>query len=174
MAQDKPDKPAVIMAGSGEIVTRLQLEERANQCAQMLRDLGMKKGDNIAILMENGPQFIEICCAAARTSLFYTAISTHLTIPEVEYIVSDSGAKALFTSRAMMEKIGEPNTNGRIHKFMVDGEMPGFERYEVRMTQYSTEPVPDEASGRDMLYSSGTTGRPKGIKPRLKTYPIVK
>jgi acyl-CoA synthetase (AMP-forming)/AMP-acid ligase II len=170
-AQDKPDKPAVIMAGTGEIVTRMQLEKRANQVAHMLRDLGLKKGENIAILMENRPQFIEICCAASRTGLFYTAISTHLTIPEVEYIISDSGAKALFTSKAMMEKIGELNANGKIHKFMVDGEMPGFKDYEARVTSYSTEPVPDEASGRDMLYSSGTTGRPKGIKAQVEELP---
>lgn len=173
LAQDKPDKPVVIMAGSGEIVTRMQLEERANQCAQMLRDLGLKKGDNIAILMENRPQFIEICAAAARCGLFYTAISTHLAVPEVEYIVNDSGAKALFTSMSMIEKIGNLvfNEPEAVHKFMVDGKINGYESYEASVSRFSTEPIPDEASGRDMLYSSGTTGRPKGIKAQIEELP---
>jgi acyl-CoA synthetase (AMP-forming)/AMP-acid ligase II len=173
MALDEPDKPAFIMAGTGETVTRLQLEERANQAAHLLRDLGLKKGENIAVLMENRPEFIEVCCAAARCGLFYTAISTHLTSSEVEYIVSDSGAKAIFTSKTMMEKIGLTQVKGDepIHQYMVGGTWPGFESYEANVLQYSTGPIPDEASGRDMLYSSGTTGRPKGIKVQLEDLP---
>ena len=98
LVREKPDKPAYIMASSGEVVTRFQLDQRANQCARMLQSLGLKPGDHISIFMENNRQYLEICAAASRSGLFYTAISTHLTLPEVEYIINDSGAKVLFTS----------------------------------------------------------------------------
>ena len=98
--QEDPHKPALIMATSGQVVTRGQLEESANRCAHMLRDLGLQSGDNIAIYMENDPRFMEIACAAGRSGLLYTPISTHLTVPEVEYIVNDCQAKVFVTSVA--------------------------------------------------------------------------
>ncbi|MBU2552674.1 MAG: acyl-CoA synthetase [Proteobacteria bacterium] len=165
MVQDNPNKPAFIMAGSGEVVTRLQLEERANQCARMLRALGLKNGDKIAIFMENNPQFLVICSGAARAGLIYTPISTHLTTPEVEYIINDSGAKVFFTSLAKSRVAVEltdkmPNVSTRL---MVNGAVDGYESYEERMAAFPIQPIADEMSGKDMLYSSGTTGRPKGV-----------
>ena len=173
MVQDKPDKPAFIMAGSGEVVTRLQLEQRANQCAQMLRDLGLQSGDNIAVFMENTPEFIVICSAAARSGLLYTPISTHLTTPEVEYIVNDSGAKAFFTSLAKSEVAAQ--LVGRLPEvsawLMSNGTIAGYESFEDKVGGYSTDPIPEEMAGRDMLYSSGTTGRPKGVKVNWEELP---
>ena len=173
MVQEKPDKPAYIMASTGEIVTRLQLEQRSNQCAHMLRDLGLKSGDNISIFMENNRQFLEICTAAARSGLFYTAISTHLTRSEVEYIINDSGAKVFFTSMAMSERASEliGKIPEKVTRFMVGGTREGFESYEKKVYGYSVDPIPDQATGRDMLYSSGTTGRPKGVKAELEDIP---
>ena len=81
-----PDKPAYIMAGSGEIVTRIQLEERANQAAHLFRNLGLQNRDHIAIFMENNVRYLEVCSAAARSGLIYTAISTHLKLDEIEYM----------------------------------------------------------------------------------------
>ncbi len=171
--QEDPDKPAFIMARSGRVVTRLQLEESANRCAHMLRDLGLKTGDTIAIFMENSPAFIEIACAAARSGLLYTTISTHLAVPEVEYIVNDCGAKAFFTSTARAEVASQlldkmPNVAARL---MVNGTLPGYEAYEDKVSAYPVDPIPDEMAGADMLYSSGTTGRPKGIKLNVEPMP---
>ena len=77
-AEPTPDKPALRMAGSGLTVTFGELEERSNRVAQMLRALGLRTGDHIAILMENHPRFFEVCWGAQRSGIFYTAISTHL------------------------------------------------------------------------------------------------
>jgi len=168
--QEDPDRPALIMATSGQVVTRRELDESANQCAHMFRDLGLRAGDNIAIYMENNPHFLKITSAAARSGLLYTAISTHLTVPEVEYIVNDCGAKAFFTSSAKSEAASRlldkmPDAGIRL---MVNGTVQGYEAYEDKVAPYPVEPVPDETLGDAMLYSSGTTGRPKGIKLTLE------
>ncbi len=163
---ENPDKPAYIMAGSGEVVTRIQLEERANQGAHLFRSLGLQTKDHIAIFMENNRQYLEVCSAASRSGLVYTAISTHLKISEIEYIVGNCGAKAFVTSKTMssmavdlIEKM--PNVTARL---MVGGVVDGFDSYEEKTAGFPKTPIEDEAAGQDMLYSSGTTGRPKGIK----------
>ena len=163
---DNPDKPAYIMAGSGEVVTRMQLEERGNQGAHLFRSLGLKTRDHIAIFMENNRHYLELCSVASRCGLVYTAISTHLKVAEIEYIVNNCGAKAFITSKALsgtaLELIDKmPNVSARL---MIGGGMEGFESYEMKVAPFPTTPITDEASGQDMLYSSGTTGRPKGIK----------
>jgi long-chain acyl-CoA synthetase len=163
---EKPHAPAYIMARSGEVVTRLQLEERANQCAHFFRGLGLQNGDGIAIFMENNRHFLEICCAAGRSGLVYTPISTHLTTVEVEYIVNDCGAKVFLTSVAKSQVASElidrmPNVVARM---MVNGTVAGYESYEERVSGYPKTPIADPTAGQDMLYSSGTTGRPKGVK----------
>lgn len=161
------------MAGSGAVVTRLQLEERANQGAHFFRGLGLKNGDGIAIFMENNRHFLEICAAAGRSGLIYTPISTHLTTAEIEYIVNDCGAKVFLTSVAKSHLAAElanrmPKVAARM---MVDGVIAGYQRYEERIARQPTTPIPDQASGQDMLYSSGTTGRPKGIKQEYRGLP---
>jgi acyl-CoA synthetase (AMP-forming)/AMP-acid ligase II len=173
MVEEKPDKPAYIMASTGEVVTRLQAEQRANQCARMLRSLGLKPGDHISIFMENNRQFLEICLAAGRIGLFYTAISTHLTLSEVKYIINNSGAKAFFTSTAMKSVASEliGKIPEKVARFMVGGLKEGFESYEEKVRWFPVEPLADPVTGRDMLYSSGTTGRPKGVKTQLEDIP---
>ncbi len=173
IVSENPEKPVFIMASSGNMVTRLQLEESANQCAQLLRDLGLKIGDNIAIFMENIPDFIKICCAANRAGLLFTPISTHLTTAEVEYIVNDCGAKVFFTSAGMKnvasQLVGKmPNVTA---SFMVNGCCDGYESYEKKLAGYPVGPIADEMNGCQMVYSSGTTGRPKGVKLKFEPMP---
>ena len=91
-ARTFPHKAAYVMADSGETVTYGQLDERSNRCAHLLRSLGLAAGDSIAIVMENHARFLEICWAAQRSGLYYTAISSRLTAEEVAYIVGDCGA----------------------------------------------------------------------------------
>ncbi|MBW2369288.1 MAG: acyl-CoA synthetase [Deltaproteobacteria bacterium] len=164
-AVETPEKPAYIMATSGEVVTYGQLEERANRCAHLFRNCGLTTGDHIAIFMENNVHFLEIVWAARRTGLYYTTISRHLTVDEVEYIVNDCSAKILLTSHAMGDVAG--SLVGRIpnvqHRIMVDGAIAGYVAYENLVEGCPKTPIADENQGADMLYSSGTTGRPKGI-----------
>jgi long-chain acyl-CoA synthetase len=173
-AEATPDVPAFVMAGSGEAVTYRDLDERSNRLAHLLRDASLRRGDHIALLMENNPRFFEVCWAADRSGLYYTAISSRLTAPEAAYIINDCGARAFITSTAMRD-VAEavvadtPKVEVRL---VLDGPATGHEPYEDRVAGYPTTPIADESQGADMLYSSGTTGRPKGIEVRLPEGPI--
>ena len=97
-AQNTPEKPAYIMAATGETVTYRQLDARSNQGAQLFRKLGLKAGDSIALQMDNNARYFEICWAAQRAGLIYTAMSSRLTAEEAEYILNDCGAKVFIVS----------------------------------------------------------------------------
>src|SRR5688572_140837 len=99
-AQTQPDKPAYVMAGSGEVVTYGELDERSNRLAHLFRDAGLQPGDSVAFMMENHPRFYEIAWAAQRSGLYYTAISSRLTHGEAAYIVNDCGARVFITTSA--------------------------------------------------------------------------
>lgn len=168
-ANAKPEAPAYIMANSGEVVTFGQLEDRSNQIAQALRDHGMKPGDTIAIFAENSPRYFEIAWAAQRSGLYYVCISSRLTAPEVQYIVEDSGSKILIASAEMKAVSEETKSLTSIEQYWsIGGDIPGYTSLEGLQKKYPTDPIPDEMAGTDMLYSSGTTGRPKGIRPPLE------
>ncbi len=172
-SEQTPDKPAYIMAESGEVVTYRQLNDRSNRCAQLLYSLGLRSGDTIAILMENNAHFFELCWAAQRSGLYYTCISSRLTAPEVAYIVNDCGAKVLFTSTAKRDVASEllAQVPGLRAAFMIGGTIEGYASYEDAVAAQAAEPLADEREGCDMLYSSGTTGRPKGVKAPLPDAP---
>ncbi len=173
-AKKHPDRPAYIMAGSGETVTFRQLDEQSNRIAQLFRSLGLKPRDHIAIFMENNARFFEICWGAQRSGLIYTAISSRLTAAEVDYIVGDCGAKLFVTSKYLAERAAElsPLMKGVTHRFMVDCTIPGYDSWEAAIARQPAAPIADEIAGNDMLYSSGTTGRPKGVMPVLDPQPI--
>ena len=166
IAKQTPNKAAYIMAGSGETVTYKQLNERTCQTSQLFRSLGLQIGDHIALLMENNARFLEICMAAARSGLFYTAISSRLTAGEASYIINDCGAKLFISSiekGALATELLD-DMSAVQSRLMVDGVVSGYDSYEALRDQMSQYPIADEAAGTDMLYSSGTTGRPKGVK----------
>ncbi len=164
-AKTTPDKPAYIMAGSGETVTYRELDERSNQCAHLLRAAGLKVGDSIALFLDNSPRYHELLWAAQRSGLRFTAISSKLTAGEVEYIVKDCEAKALIASKSLAEVASKlvPLLAG-VKLYMVGGSEPGYEALEPARDMQPKTPVADETAGGVMLYSSGTTGRPKGVK----------
>lgn len=173
-AETHPDKPAYVMAASGEVVTYRQLEERSNRIAQFFRAEGLKTGDHIAMMVENSPRFFEICWAAQRAGLYYTAMSTRLTVGEAAFIIADCGAKLVIGSAALAETAAAlPAEAPQVTKwFMVGGTIPGYRSLEEAALAMPASRIADEASGLDMLYSSGTTGRPKGIKNPLEPVPI--
>ncbi|MFM6829648.1 MAG: AMP-binding protein, partial [Novosphingobium sp.] len=157
-AATHPHKPAYIMAETGETVTYAALEARSNQGAHLLRSLGLKRGDGIALLLENNARFFEIVWAAQRAGLYYTCLSTRLATPEIAFILQDSGARALIASIPVPADLP------------VEGLAvfaPGARDFEAERAGLPEHPIADEAPGNDMLYSSGTTGRPKGIRPPL-------
>ncbi len=173
-ARQQPDKPAYIMAGSGAVLSYGALDRRSNQGAQLFRQLGLKPQDHIALLMENCLGFMEICWAAQRSGLFFTAISTHLTPDEIAYIVRDCGARIFITSAALGDTAAAllPLLPGNVARYMLGGTRDGYGDWEAARAAQPASPVADEVSGRDMLYSSGTTGRPKGVKPAFGNEPL--
>jgi len=169
IAAVQPDKIAYVMAASGIAVTFGELEATSNQGAQLFRRLGLKPGDHIALMLENHPRFLQICWAAQRAGLYYTAISFRLQLQEVEYIVNNCEAKVFITS-AERRDLAEALT-GRIpnvrNRYMIDATIPGYASWETSIASMPAQPIADQTEGQAMLYSSGTTGYPKGVKRAL-------
>ncbi len=170
-----PDKIAYRMASTGEAITYRELDQISNQGAHLFRSLGLKVGDHIALLMENRLAFMAVCWAAQRSGLYYTAISNYLKPDEIGYIVQDCGAKVVITSPKCAGQIeglikGAP---GEPLFYMVDEPRPGFRSYDKEVAAQPKTPIADEVGGYDMLYSSGTTGRPKGVKREHERLPIT-
>jgi fatty-acyl-CoA synthase len=171
-AQTHPDKIAYLMAGSGEAISYRELDECSNRGAQLFRSLGVGAGDHIALLMENRLEFMEICWAAQRSGLYYTAISRYLTQAEIAYIVADCGAKIVITSPNCADVIAPLLGNTDTLFYIVDEPREGFRDWNEALAAQPATPIADEVAGTDMLYSSGTTGRPKGIKRASENKPI--
>jgi long-chain acyl-CoA synthetase len=168
-AASTPDKPAVIMGSTGETITYRELDERSNQLAQLWWSQGLRPGDHVAILAENHPRYYEVFWAAMRSGLYLTAVNRYLSGDEAGYIVDDCGARALVTTAAMGPLAGEivaltPKVEQRL---CIGAELPGHGRYEDAVAPHPITPLAEQPRGELMLYSSGTTGRPKGIKRPL-------
>ncbi|KAA1194260.1 acyl-CoA synthetase [Pseudohalioglobus sediminis] len=164
-AETYPHKPAIIMGDSGEMVTYRQLDERSNQGAQLFRSLGLQAGDHIALMMENNARFLEICWAAQRAGLIYTPISSHLKREETAYIIDNCGAQLFIGSHELAEVAQDmlEAASGASHFYMVGGIIDGYESWEEATDAQPAERIADENNGVPMLYSSGTTGKPKGV-----------
>ena len=163
-ARKNPDKPAYIMASTGQAISYGELDRHSMQIAQVLRARGLGPESGFALFLENHPRYFEIVWAGQRAALRYTAINYHLTAEEVEYIVRDCGAKAFFASPYVSSAAEElAPLLSDLELFSVGGDIPGYESIESCMAEMPAEPVEDEGEGTSMLYSSGTTGRPKGV-----------
>ena len=175
-ARITPDKPATINAGTGKIVTYSQLNDRSNQLAQLFWDRGLRRGDHVAIFMENHLSYFDVAWAALRSGIFLTTVNRYLTAAEAGYIVNDCGAAVLVSSRALEEVAQHipslaPNCRNLL---MVGGPSDGaspFEDYHAAVAPYPTDALAEEPAGEFMLYSSGTTGQPKGILKELPDRP---
>ena len=167
-ARTQPAKAAYIMAATGETVTYGQLHERANQGAHLFRSLGLKRGDSVAVFMENSPRYFEVLFATERSGLYITCISSKLTAGEIEYIVRDSGSKVFIASSGVAAVATEAAALfPDLPLYMCDGAVEPFASYEEARAPFPTTMIDDPSPGMTMLYSSGTTGRPKGVRRAL-------
>ncbi|WP_317930803.1 acyl-CoA synthetase [Halioxenophilus sp. WMMB6] len=162
--ETQPDKPAIIHPSSGTIVSYRELNEHSNQVAQLLYNTGLRRGDHVALFLENSPVFLEVVWGCLRSGLYFTPINRHLSASEAAYIVDDCDAKVLLASASLTqtEELGKLANHCQL-KLAIGGTVPGFEEYTAAIAQQSTSNIEDESLGTVMLYSSGTTGRPKGI-----------
>ena len=170
-ADDRPDAPAIIMGASGATTTFGELEDRSIRFADALRTRGLGPGHHLAIVMENARPYLEVAWAAQRSGLHYTAINSHLRPNEVQHILDDCGATAIVTSPAMTEVIDGLDLVRVPVRISTSSALDGFEAYDEVLAAASPARPADEREGREMLYSSGTTGRPKGVRKALPNLP---
>jgi acyl-CoA synthetase (AMP-forming)/AMP-acid ligase II len=168
----RPDAAAVVMAQSGATVTWSQLEERSARLARLLRRRGLRSGDHVAVLLENQARYLEVIWAAQRSGLYHTPVNRHLSPAEVAYILDDCGARAVVTSARLAAAAGELVRIDTGIGLMMDGAVHGFEAYEEAIAACAPEALDEEIEGSAMLYSSGTTARPKGILRPLSGAPF--
>ena len=178
-ARSQPDHLALVIADTGETLTYRQLDEGSNRVAHLLRSLGLRPGQRIGVMMKNSPDFARVYWGATRAGLFITLLSTHLKPDEAAYILGDSEAQVLIlsaelgeTPRALAAQAGELIPAVRAVYYAGDMAIAGAEPLDAALAGQPATPVADEISGFHMIYSSGTTGRPKGIAMPFTPGPI--
>jgi long-chain acyl-CoA synthetase len=181
-AKERADQPAFIMAATGETVSYAEYEARTNRLAHLFRAHGLHPLDHYAIFMENNNRYLEACGAGERSGLYYTCVNSFLTAPELSYILDNSESQVLITSRSHIELALEAVAGcPRVGLVLVvdggglvggggAGEAVVLD-FESAVASYPDTPIEDECLGTPMLYSSGTTGQPKGILRPLDPVP---
>src|SRR4051812_8273716 len=153
------------MADTGETLTYGELEDRSVRLAHVLRDAGLRKGDAVALLSENDPLYLVAYWAALRSGLYLVAINFHLTADEQAYILDDCEASLLMSSEGQTTRGRE--IADRAPKVQVRLLGADLDR---AMDEATAAPLEDQPAGADMLYSSGTTGFPKAVRPPLREH----
>ncbi|TCP50063.1 fatty-acyl-CoA synthase [Tamaricihabitans halophyticus] len=164
-----PERPAVIIAGSGDRLSYGELDERSARLADVFRQAGLRRGDTVALLSDNSIHAYEVYWAGLRSGLYVSAVNSHLSAEEIAYIIDDSQASALVVSAAVAdvaEQLTDRLPEVRL-RLAYGGSVAGFADYLSTLATGSPEPPADQPCGADLLYSSGTTGRPKGIRIEL-------
>ncbi len=173
----RPLQPAFIMASTGEAVTYRELEARSNRLAHLFRQRGLKRLDHYSIFMENNNRYLEACGAGERSGLYYTCINSYLTPGELAYLLTNSESKILITSLAKLDIAREALKECPKVELCIVADGKGESDRIVGLQEATAglpgTPIADEYVGTAMLYSSGTTGRPKGILRPLPEQPAT-
>ena len=173
-AMTAPERHACIDAQTGTALSYKALEASSNQAANLFRRLGLRTGDNIVVFCQNDPAYYEVIWGAHRAGLYYTPVSWHSKPEEIRYIIENAGAKAFVASARFADVAAETLAliGGDVFAYSLFGAIPGFHSFEQSIAEMPQAPIEDETSGREMLYTSGTTGRPKGVKFPLSGAPV--
>jgi len=168
-AQTAPDRAAIIMAADGSATSYADLEEAANRGAHLFRSLGIATGTTIAIWLKNCPEYYPVYWAAQRAGLYICPISTQLTAEEAAYILTDSGSLLLITHAEVPAAAALVRARAGLAPlvqtvFDIGSGLDGARSWSSAVKSQSAEPIADETAGYHLVYSSGTTGRPKGIR----------
>ena len=170
-ARTHPGKAAIIIAETGEAISYAAMDNASNRAAQLFRKYGLGHDDVVAFMLENTPHYFELAWGAQRAGLRYVCISARLTQDETDYILENSGAKLLIVSASLAPAAQQLTTV--IARFSLGGAISGWAKIEDELAAMPTERIADERAGVDMLYSSGTTGRPKGVRVPLPEDPAI-
>jgi long-chain acyl-CoA synthetase len=173
-AATSPDKPAVVMASTGAVQTYAELDAAANRLANHLRAIGVRPGDHVAFCMENHARYLEVAWGCHYAGTIYTACSSRLTSGELTYILEDCAAKVFITSKYKADQAEEIRgaVPGVSTWLMLDGTVAGYDSYEGVVDATDATPAEGRVGGQDMLYSSGTTGMPKGVARAYEALPL--
>ncbi|MBE7187819.1 acyl-CoA synthetase [Jatrophihabitans endophyticus] len=169
-----PDKAAIVVAGTGAVTTYAQLDERSTRLANLMGEHGLRPGDHVAFVADNTPEVYDVYWAALRSGLYVTGINNHLTPDEAAYIARDCGATVLIASAGAAELAAAmvDRTPAVTLRLAYGGVIAGHGDYEAALAAASAQRRAHQPAGADMLYSSGTTGKPKGVLPSLPTYQV--
>ena len=161
---------------TGETMTYAELDETANRLSRAFSEAGLQPGDHLAFCMENRLEYLPILWGAHYAGLNYTTVSSRLTAEELGYIIEDSGSRAFLSSPYKADAIAQlerGDTLARLDlRIAVGGALDGFDDYEDVLAANKSEPLATRLEGQPMLYSSGTTGRPKGVKMPFVEKPL--
>jgi long-chain acyl-CoA synthetase len=157
--------PALIMS-DGDTVSFAELYARSQRVAAALHAAGLRRGDGVALVLPNREEFFEITWGSQLSGLYYTAVNTHFTAGEIAYVIEDSDAKAVFVDVSMSDLAQHLGGSNHVH-IVVGGELAGWQPYDEVLSR-AGDPPPF-SDGSEMLYSSGTTGRPKAVRRPLPT-----
>jgi acyl-CoA synthetase (AMP-forming)/AMP-acid ligase II len=172
-ASQQPDRPALVMADSGASISYGEMVANADRAAQLFQRLGVEQGDTIAIHLENHLRYPELCWAAKNSGITYACVSSQSSADDAAYIVQNSDAK-LYVASAALAGIAVPvaqRSRAGLHCLMVDGAVSPFHSYEDLIAREPAIALVGRHRGPSMLYSSGTTGRPKGVRTPTPSEP---
>jgi long-chain acyl-CoA synthetase len=175
-ADSAPERAAIIMGDRGEVVTYQQLHQRSNQFSRYLRSIGLAEDEVVAIFMTNNPHFHEVAWGTRQMGRYFTPVNTHLTLDEVAYIINDSGTTVIVANPGTADVARQltpeviPNVQ---HRLFLGGDLPGWTNYDQVVRSQDTAALGDETEGEILQYSSGTTGKPKGIRRKLSKVPMT-
>ena len=162
-ATRQPDKVA-IYAMPGATRTFGDLNAQANRIARLLRAHGLGPGDSVALVCPNRAEFADVLFGCQRAGLRMTPVNWHMTPEEIAYVIDNCEAKALFADAGVTGVDQAARLcPGLVVKVAIGGGLSGFLDYDDALAGQSGEDIADPVRGHTMLYSSGTTGRPKGV-----------